>query len=994
MTMYRIKSTTAGLVLRIASVLLTLACAAAAGTRRDYSLNADWRFIREDVPGAEKLDFDAGGWAKVSCPHTWNDIDTFDDFGKGGHQGESNLWEGAAWYRKDFTLPEGDAGRRVFIEFEGVRQVADVWLNGHHLGQDRTGFIPFGFDLTPYMNFGGGNVLAVRADNTVVEQFEGDMPWNHQNWHPPHGGIYRNVRLHVMDAVHVTLPLLSHLGTEGIYAWTAALTKERAEIGVTAEVENSLGEGVDALVRFSISDPDGTVVGTVDSPVKLAAGARTKVAASLAVANPKLWEPAYPAVYRVSAAIVANGETGDLASTSFGIRNFRFDAATGFHIDGHPLKLHGWGQKPIETWAGLGAALPDKLHEYTLHMMKEAGGNMLRWGHCAGPPVGAEACDRYGFVTIMPGVDGERDCTGKAWATRTAAFASMIVYYRNHPSICVWEGGNYNVSPAHAAEMRKIVEKRDPHGRRYFGFRMATPGMLPSIDLELGTIGRTRALPSLPVIETEYDRSEVPRRVWDKFSPPDFGHLGKREEENTYRMDQEEFAVNAIRDWWTKFGSDPAHSGGANWIFSDGPHGSRQVTDVVRASGEVDAVRLPKEAYFALQTAWSGEPAVHLIGHWSYPRDTVKTVYAVARADAAELFVNGRSLGMGERSLDTLFEWKDVKFEPGKIRVAALRDGKVVAEQVKETAGAPESLKLTQALAKEGWKADGSDIALVDFEVVDARGRRCPTDQARVDFTISGPGIWRGGYNSGKENSTNHPYLDTECGINRVSVRSVLTAGKVVLTASREGLKSATLELESTPLNLTGGLLPIPDFQPAALPERPEIDAAALAELAVKRDEPPPAPAKSAGDGGGLFATMQYTGEGAGGLEDKLTPGALAYSDDAVLAFGPLPKILSGATIVRTASGDAGYWANDYIVATAARDLDFYVAHDPKVPQPAWLKSYEKLKEGVKVGNVRMELYKTHLKAGGDVRISGNAGQGVPVKSPLNLILFARAAES
>jgi beta-galactosidase len=590
----------------------------------------------------------------------------------------------------------------------------------------------------------------------------------------------------------------------------------------------------------------------------------------------------------------------------------------------------------------------------------------------------------------MPGVDGERDCTGKAWATRTAAFRDMIIYYRNHPSICVWEGGNYNVSPEHAAEMRAIKEKWDPDGRRYFGFRMSTPGMLESLDIELGTIGRNRALPSLPVIETEYDRTETPRRVWDKFSPPDFGHLGKLEAENTYNLDSEGFAKHAISDWWSLFGSVPEHSGGANWIFSDGPHGTRQRTDVVRATGEVDAVRLQKEAYWALQATWGSEPRVHLIGHWTYPKDTVKDMFAVAQADEVELFINGRSHGKGERSLDTLFTWNEIAFEPGEVKVVAMRDGREVASQVKETAGEPVALKLTPILAPGGWRADGSDIALVDFEVVDAQGRRCPTDQARVDFDISGPAVWRGGYNSGTEDSTNHLHLDTECGINRVSIRSSLKAGEVKLTAHRDGLKSATLRLETMPVSLRDGVLDVrPAILATTLPRRPSVNGAALIELAELRDVPPPARViEDVSDR--IFSSLAYTGDGAGGMEEPLELGMLAYSDDAIQCITEFSESLEGARVIRTAKSDSSYWASDYIVGSAARDVDIFVAHDPKVPVPGWLKEYKKTKDRLKVNGRALVLYTIRIKEGEGLCITGNADQRKNVKSALNLILIGR----
>jgi beta-galactosidase len=591
----------------------------------------------------------------------------------------------------------------------------------------------------------------------------------------------------------------------------------------------------------------------------------------------------------------------------------------------------------------------------------------------------------------MPGVDGERDCTGTAWATRTAAFRDLIIYYRNHPSICVWEGGNYNVSPQHAAEMRAIKEKWDPHGRRYFGFRMSTPGMLESLDIELGTVGRTRALPTLPVVETEYDRTETPRRVWDRFSPPDFGKLGKNADQNTYNLDSEGFATNAISEWWTLFGSKPEHSGGANWIFSDGTHGTRQITDVARATGEVDAVRLPKEAYWALQVTWDEKPRVHLIGHWNYPEGTVKDMFTVAKADEVELFINGKSHGVGTRSLDTLFTWKNIAFKPGEIKVSARRNGKEIANQTKQTAGEAVALRLTPITAPGGWLADGSDIALIDFEVVDAEGRRCPTDQARVDFEVSGPAIWRGGYNSGKENSTNHLHLDTECGINRVSIRSTLTPGEIVITARREGLAPATLRLKTLPIALENGIVDhAPQVLASSLPARPEVDDAALAKLAELRDQPPQTPVTAADSKSSFFSSFAYTGDGAGGMEDPVTDGMLAYSDDAVLTLTSIPHRLKDANIVRTASRDRFYWANDYIVGTARRDFELIVAHDPKLKDPEWLKTFKRTGDKLLVNDGPMILYSRTMKAEENLRISGNLDQGVVPKSGLNLLLFCR----
>jgi beta-galactosidase len=185
----------------------------------------------------------------------------------------------------------------------------------------------------------------------------------------------------------------------------------------------------------------------------------------------------------------------------------------------------------------------------------------------------------------------------------------------------------------------------------------------------------------------------------------------------------------------------------------------------------------------------------------------VKTVYAVANTDSVELFLNGKSLGTNSKpENDFVFAFPDVAFVPGTLKAVGRNAGKVVAAQELTTAGPPAAIRLTSTVGPMGLQADGQDAAFIDFEVVDAKGQRCPTDDARVDFTISGPGIWRGGYNSGKIDSTNNLYLNTECGINRVFVRSTLQAGTITVTASRSGLKSAKVQLVARPVNLTDGL--------------------------------------------------------------------------------------------------------------------------------------------------------------------------------------------
>lgn len=206
------------------------------------------------------------------------------------------------------------------------------------------------------------------------------------------------------------------------------------------------------------------------------------------------------------------------------------------------------------------------------------------------------------------------------------------------------------------------------------------------------------------------------------------------------------------------------------------------------------------------------KPDIHILGHWSYPsgpnaKKTVKTIYVIANTQSVELFVNGKSIGVNSEPVSGyVFAFPDVEFAPGTLRAVGRNEGKIVSQEELASAGPPAQIKLTPIFGPKGLQADGQDVALIDVEVVDAKGRRCPTDDDRVDFTISGPGVWRGGYNSGKTESTNNLYLNTECGINRVSVRSTPSAGTIVITASRPGLKSAQIQVVAKPLKTGAGL--------------------------------------------------------------------------------------------------------------------------------------------------------------------------------------------
>ncbi|MGB5418364.1 MAG: sugar-binding domain-containing protein [Algibacter sp.] len=942
--------------------------------RTKYNFNLDWKFIKQNPENAQELGFNDASWETISCPHTFNDIDTFDDLSHGHHDGEDNHWRGTVWYRKHFKLPEEDSGKKVFVEFESVRQIADVYINGKHIGQNQTGFIPFGFDLTPHLKFGKNNVLAVKVNNDRGDHFRENFPlvWHHEHWHPNHGGIYRNVFLHVMEPLHITLPLYDNLETLGTYVYAENITAENADVTINAEVQNEYPESKNVVYVAKIIDDDGKVVAVTSSEKSMAAGEKFTFSAKTSVTNPNRWYTRHPYMYNVETVLKVDGKAIDSYNTPLGIRSFDFNKDTGFSNNGEYAKLHGWGQKPTNSWAGLGAALPDWLRDYTYQLMDEAGGNFIRWGHCAGSPAEITMGDKYGFVTLMPGVSGESQDEGETWDIRIKAFKDMIVYYRNHPSIFIWEGGNWAETEAHYQEILDVINTFDPNGKRLMGNRRAdvkndSEGY---VSIEIGTEGWEREYPELPVVESEYNREEAPRRIWDKQSPDDNFYNHQNINKNTYKLNSEEFAVKQADHWWNKMGKKAFHVGGANWIFSDGPHGGRCPTEVTRASGEVDAVRLPKEAFYALKAMWRPEPQVHIVGHWNYTEGTKKDIFVISNTAGVKLYVNGKVIGENNTPKDGyVYQFKNVSWEAGEIKAEGYINNELKVTQTKETAGEPVALKVTPITGPKGWQADGSDIALIDVEVVDSEGRRYPLAKGRVDFTFEGDGIWRGGYNSGKPNSTNNLYLDIEAGINRVAVKSLLKAGSSKVTVRQSGLKSTSIELTSNPVKIKNGLttqLPqvyedvlTKEPMPAYTPEIPEYIPGIK-----NRSE--------------LFKKFSYTGDGKAMLRTNMHWGKKAHTD-LEHNYTHLPRYVNEAEYIRTPNSDNRYWARDQLQFIAGVKMHIYVLHDDTVPRPEFLlKDYKDNGDNIKVGDVTMSVFHRVAEAGESIIMAGNSDGDAP----------------
>jgi beta-galactosidase len=805
--------------------------------RQAYSFDANWKFFKEDAvkaSGAAAPGFDDSKWATVSTPHTYNDVDSFR--GIISHSGgDRGVWKGTAWYRKHFKLVE--PAKKVFLEFEGMRQAGEIFLNGKAVGLSENGVTAYGVDITEGVLFGGrDNVLAVHVDNRdeYAERATGTrFQWNVNDFNPNYGGINRHVRLHVTGAIYQTLPLYDGLKTTGVYIYPTHISVPdgSADIAAESQVHNASPDRASVTLSAIVVDKDGVVRAKFEGDtVDVLAGEKKILKAIGPLQKARFWSVDDPYLYDVFTTLTAGGQVVDVNKVTTGFRKTEFKGGVGkggVFINDELVYLKGFAQRASNEWAGLGQAYPDWMHDFTAKMIRDCHANYIRWMHVTPQKVDVDSCDRYGIVQIAPAGDKERVVQGRQWEQRVEVMITSMVYLRNSPSILFWEAGNTGIPADQMQQMVDLRKKWDPNGGRIMGCRTlndpkTTPiaeyygvmiGQAPQTDALKGPTAMFRAYSAerrdrAPLIETEDFRDEAGRRFWDDYSPPYFGF--KKGPMDSHNLNSETFALRQVDRYWAYFNNrisntDPVHSkwsGYASIYFSDSnADGRQQSSEVCRVSGKVDAVRIPKPIYFAEMVMQNPRPAIHTLGHWTYSKGIRKPVNVIANTQAVELLLNGKSLGkIMTPKHGYLFAFPDITWEPGTLTAVGFNNGKEACRYELTTAGAPKRIKLTSIVGPAGLQADGGDVVLVDVEVVDAQGLRCPTDDGRIDFTITGPAIWRGGYNSGRIKSTNNLYLNTECGINRVAIRSSLTSGTITVTATRDGLESGKVEIEARPV--------------------------------------------------------------------------------------------------------------------------------------------------------------------------------------------------
>ena len=786
-----------------------------ASERKKYNFNSEWKLRIGDFPKAKDTKFDDSKWKQVTLPHAFNEDEAF-------KLSIEQLTDTVVWYRKSFQIPELKSNQKVFVEFEGVRQRGDFYLNGHYLGRHENGVMAVGFDLTPHIKE-GENVIAVRTDNDWMYREEGTnskFQWNDRNFNANYGGIPKNVFLYVTDNVYQTLPLYSNLKTTGVYVYAQDfdIQGRKATIHAESEVRNDSKATRQFSYQVTILDADGKLMKTFQGDkVTLKAGETKTVKASAILHNLHFWSWGYGYLYTVKTALKDdNNQIFDEVSTRTGFRKTRF-AEGKIWLNDRVIQMKGYAQRTSNEWPAVGLSVPAWLSDFSNDLMVKGNANLVRWMHATPWKQDVESCDRVGLIQAMPAGDAEKDREGRQWEQRVELMRDAIIYNRNNPSILFYECGNKAISREHMIEMKAVRDKYDPFGGRAIGSREMLDIREAEYGGEMLYINRSE---HHPMWATEYCRDEGLRKYWDEYSYPFHkegdGPLYKGQPATDYNRNQDELAITMIARWYDYWRERPGtgnrvSSGGTKIIFSDTNTHYRGAENY-RRSGVTDAMRIEKDAFYAHQVMWDGwvdteKDQTYIIGHWNYPDNTVKPVQVVSTGEEVELFLNGNSLGKGKRQYNFLFTFDNVAFKPGKLEAVSYnKAGKEISRYAVNTAGEPASLKLTAIQNPEGFHADGADMTLIQVEVVDKDGKRCPLDNRTVQFTLNGHAEWRGGIAQGKNNHILDTNLPVECGINRALIRSTTAAGKVTLTAQAKGLLSASLTLETVPVKVTGGL--------------------------------------------------------------------------------------------------------------------------------------------------------------------------------------------
>jgi beta-galactosidase len=747
-------------------------------SRKIISFDTGWKFLQEDINGAEQNEFNDAAWRSLNVPHDWSIEGAYDRNNPTG-RGGGYLASGIGWYRKTFTLNEADNKQKVFIEFDGVMANSDVWINGYHLGKRPNGYVSFEYELSGHLNFGATkNVIAVRADNTVQPASR----------YYTGAGIYRHVWLNVTNPVHV-----AHWGT---FVTSTNVSAAKATVKLQAKILNQSAAAQNVSLEVNIIAPDGKIFTAAVARQKIEAGADQTIDQNIALDKPMLWDIDHPQLYLASTKIIVDKKTVDETIESFGVRDIQFDAVNGFLLNGKQVKIKG---VCLHHDAGaLGAAVPLSAWQRRLQLLKELGVNGIRTSHNAVAPEFLDLCDKMGFLVMDETFDTWNAAKSHAEKGYNLYFTDwwerdtrdIVLRDRNHPSIVIYSVGNeIHDNLNDSAGFRKYKMQQD---------------LIHALD---GTRPVTMALfrPALS-------------KVYDNGFAKTMDIVGQNYREN------ELVAAHEKNPGWKVIGTENRLEQAAWLPLRDKPYmagqflwtgidylGEADWPEVAHGSGLLDKTGGIKDVGYQRQSWWSDRPMLYVMrkegnagaGAWvSDWRPTDIDTYDEAKiqvfsnCDEVELFLNGVSVGVQARPADNASprSWS-ITFHKGTLKAIAKNNGKVVAEQQLTTTGNASKIVLTAE--RSTIANDWDDVVYLTATVTDDNGLPCINAINKIKFTAEGPGVIAAVDNADLAGTDS--YLSKERWAFKGKCIAIIKAnanmGTIKVTASSPELKPATVNI-------------------------------------------------------------------------------------------------------------------------------------------------------------------------------------------------------
>ncbi len=779
-------------------------------------MDRNWKFFLGDDKAASDINFNDNSWRLLDLPHDWSIEGEFKkDEPTGG--GGGYLPTGMGWYRKQFVLPPSVKGKQISIQFDGVYMNSEVWINGHSLGKRPNGYISFVYDLTPYLTK-GKNTLAVKVDNSKQPN---------SRWYSG-SGIYRHVWLNITNQLHIA--------QWGTYITTPDISAASATVSVKTKIENTGQDVKNATLISTVIDENGHEVASGKTPFSLAANASDEPVQQITIVSPALWSVDGPHLYRLHSIIQSGKKVIDEFESTFGIRKLEYSALNGFMLNGKRVKMNG---VCIHHDGGcVGAAVPIKIWEERLKLLKEMGCNAIRTSH---NPVAAEfldLCDKMGFLVMDEAFDvweskkvlNDYHLYFDEWEQRDVV--DQIHRDRNHPSIVIWSAGN------------EIPDQTSDKGVELLKGLLATyhredptrPVTTANDDIAADN-GSTKLefMEAEDIVGYNYvDRWHERRELYyalDRHDHANWKMIGTESSPvrnaPVYSLGTDLNRVQAnylsgmiqAEQLWKFVAVHDYVIGDFMWTGID-YLGEARWPGKGSSSGQIDMTNRPKDGYYFYQSQWTNKPVLHLFPHWNWPgrEGQIIPVLAYTNCDTVELFVSGKSYGIkmqefprqgnsgawnkyarpyvGITTADLHLSW-DVTYQPGILKAVGRKNGKQVIVDEIYTSGKPAALRLTTDGSSVG--ADGRDVALVKVEVVDDRGNIVPDADNLINFKAEGNGKIIGVDNGNQRDDTSFK-LNSRKAFNGGAyavIQASRKPGDIILTVQTDRLKPASVKITS-----------------------------------------------------------------------------------------------------------------------------------------------------------------------------------------------------